>query len=94
MNRFVQMYELDARYDARQSFYGKAHVVVYDDRVILRSYSTDVAMIKDGKIYLNGYYSQTTNRHIKEFARQNGFPYDRKYLDERIDETKKEDITF
>ena len=75
------IYDLDCRYDARQSFYGKAKVEEkqYDNFVcyILYSYGTDVASIErynNGMvIYLyNGKYSQTTTRHQKEFFKQNG----------------------
>lgn len=65
--------ELMPRYDSRASFYGKANVRVEDGKTILKSYSTDVAYIKDGKAYVNGLYSGTTTRHIKEFLLQNGF---------------------
>ena len=93
-NKFLGEYELQARYDSRNSFYGKAHVREYDDCLVLCSYSTDVAMIKDGKFYLNGYYSQTTSRHIREFAKQHGFSHDKKALDECIENTRKEGITL
>ena len=65
------IYELKTRFDSRQSFYGKAHVIVCDngDRY-LRSYSTIVAAVINNKCYCNGIYSQTTTRHTKEFFRQ------------------------
>ena len=71
----VHIYELDARYDARKSFYGKAHVAEYPDgRKVLVSYSTEVAEITaDGKPVIYGKYSQTTTRHQKEFLKQHGF---------------------
>jgi hypothetical protein len=68
-------YELEARYDARASFYGKARVEVNEatgDKALI-SYSTRVAEIKDGKPIVYGTYSQTTMRHIKEFLKQEGF---------------------
>lgn len=65
--------ELMPRYDSRGSFGGKAKVRVEDGKTILTSYTTDVAYIKDGKAYVNGLYSATTTRHIKEFLLQNGF---------------------
>lgn len=68
-----QDYGLEPRYDSRKSFYGKAEVRDEDGKQILRSYNTDVAYIKDGKAVVNGTYSQTTLRHIKEFLKQNGF---------------------
>ena len=70
--------ELSARYDARQSFYGKANELYYEDRVELQSYSTIVACIKDGQAEVYGWYSGTTGRHIKEFLKQHGFRADNK----------------
>ena len=72
-----EIYELFPRYDARASFYGKAHEIEYEDGTIeLRSYSTIVAKInptspQTAEVY--GWYSQTTGRHIKEFLKQHGF---------------------
>jgi len=71
-------HKLDPRYDARASFYGKAQVRTEAGKQILRSYNTDVAYIKDGKAVVNGAYSDTTLRHIKEFLKQNGFEADTK----------------
>lgn len=71
----MQIYELQARYDARQSFYGKAHVIDHENGVIeLQSYETIVARIENGKVVQAdlGVYSQTTNRHIREFLKQFG----------------------
>lgn len=69
--------ELEPQFDRRKSFYGKAHVLRMDDgSIILQSYATQVAVIKDGKLGIRGDYSATTTRHIKEFARQNGFHVD------------------
>ena len=75
-------YDLECRYDARKSFYGKAVVEEYEDNICksycLRSYGTLVAIYTEDKTsnlkqydYL-GKYSQTTTRHQKEFFRQNG----------------------
>lgn len=69
----MEMYELEARYDARASFYGKATVIEKEDCIQLRSYSTIVAEIRGGKATVFGWYSATTGRHIKEFLIQNGF---------------------
>jgi len=66
-------YELRCIHDNRKSFYQKAKVRYEGDRQILKSYSTDVAYIENGKARVNGMYSQTTLRHIKEFLKQNGF---------------------
>ena len=71
------MYELQANFDSRQSFYGKARVEELDNgAAVLTSYNTVVASIRDGKAKVNGTYSQTTLRHIKEFLRQYGFKAD------------------
>lgn len=74
------MYELSCRYDSRKSFYGKAQVETtrntYGQTIDLYSYGTLVASIYDNfdtmkrKYVYNGYYSQTTTRHQKEFFRQ------------------------
>ena len=74
----VKMYgtneeELRVRYDARQSFYKKAYTIEYNNVLYLRSYDTIVAKIENGEAVVNGWYSQTTARHINEFLKQNGF---------------------
>lgn len=72
----MQQYDLSTQYDARASFYGKARVEVADDGTKrLYSYGTHVASILPGRNtpLVLGYYSQTTQRHIKEFLKQNGF---------------------
>lgn len=66
-------YLLNTRYDRRASFYGKALVEERKNITILTSYNTQVAIIKNNKAYINGTYSNTTLRHIKEFLKQNGF---------------------
>lgn len=76
------MYELDCRYDTRQSFYGKAKVEIvrntYEQVQNLYSYGTLVASIIDDfknirrKYIYGGKYNQTTTRHQKEFFKQNG----------------------
>lgn len=68
--------ELRVVYDSRASFYGKANVRYEGNKIILTSYSTDVAYIEDGNAIVNGTYSHTTLRHIKEFLKQNGFKAD------------------
>lgn len=74
-------YELNCRYDARKSFYGKAVVeeIETDENtteLILYSYNTVVARIEKGvnwaEYYYGGKYSQTTKRHQKEFFKQHG----------------------
>jgi len=69
----VHFYELTARYDARQSFYGKAHVIDHGNgKLELQSYNTIVAEIDNGRLIYDklGEYSMTTNRHIREFIKQ------------------------
>ena len=72
-------YDLQARYDSRKSFYGKAVVREYaDGSKELYSYHTLVARINaDGSKNASAEYwaSQTTNRHIREFYRQNGIEW-------------------
>ena len=68
------MKNLETIYDSRNSFYGKAKVEVLENRINLYSYETLVAYIENGAApHVNGDYSQTTLRHIKEFLLQNGF---------------------
>ena len=74
----MELYELQARYDARKSFYGKAMVLEEHDKkeITLLSYQTEVAKIKNGKLYIthdDNDLTYTTLRHIREFARQEGF---------------------
>ena len=64
---------LQTRYDSRASFYKKAKIIEYNKALYLQSYDTIVAKIENGKAIVNGWYSQTTARHINEFLRQNGF---------------------
>jgi hypothetical protein len=76
------MYDLDCRFDSRQSFYGKAKIEItrttYEQTIDLYSYGTLVASIIDNfnsmirKYIYKGQYSQTTTRHQKEFFKQNG----------------------
>ena len=76
------LYELDCRYDTRQSFYGKAQVQVAKNSIEevqnLYSYGTLVANIITNfekgtrKYEYMGQYSATTTRHQKEFFKQNG----------------------
>ena len=76
------LYDLQPQYDSRKSFYGKAKVY-RDDKghLLLMSYATIVAEITDGiatpdgepTVKVNGWYSQTTARHINDFLYQHGF---------------------
>ena len=72
----VKMYELETRFDGRQSFGHKAIVVetgIAEPVKTLFSYETPVAEIKGNKLRLiPAMKSMTTNRHITEFAKQNG----------------------
>ena len=62
-------FNLKPRYDSRQSFYGKAVVMVNDNVLELYSYETRVATFDTDsrKVHLTGAYSMTTARHIREF---------------------------
>lgn len=67
----INNFELDARYDARKSFYGKAKVyAMKDGTFVLVSYSTPVAEAKDGVVTIYGKWSQSTTRHQNEFKKQ------------------------
>lgn len=67
----MRIYELEARFDARKSFYGKAHVIDYENGVLdLQSYDTIVSRCENGNIKELGKWSQTTTRHQKEFRKQ------------------------
>ena len=63
-------------YDSRASFYGKAVIDESNDGTILTliSYETPVATFDrtSGVLDVFDYYSATTARHIREFARQLG----------------------
>lgn len=77
----MMFYELDSRYDARQSFYGKAKVTEERGVKTLYSYDTPVMKInRKGKPVFMNYWdcSQTTLRHCKEFLRQSGYWVDNK----------------
>lgn len=70
------MYELDCRYNSRNSFYGKAQVLEKEGESELYSYGTLVAKVIrnwNETIYkYYGKYSCTTTRHQKEFFKQEG----------------------
>ncbi|HHW90036.1 MAG TPA: hypothetical protein GX745_03940 [Clostridiales bacterium] len=72
-------YYLIPIHDSSQSFYNKAVVEQSKKSLILYSYNTKVAEIKNNKVILNNkiddslLFSNTTLRHIKEFLKQNGF---------------------
>ena len=52
--------------------YAQAKVIIMDNgNIILKSYYTDVAMIRsDGWLTINGLYSATTRRHIGAFVKE------------------------
>lgn len=60
----------------QKSFYGKATThTTTDGTVILTSYATNVAKIKNGKLVrLWGGWSATTQRHINAFCETYGLP--------------------
>ena len=77
-NQLEKIEELKPRYDARQSFYKKAFIGYYTFKngitcKYLKSYNTVVACIFQNQLRIYGGFSQTTARHIREFAHQNGF---------------------
>jgi len=69
--------ELTPIYDNHQSFYGKARVYRRDKVIVLVSYTTEVMRydtISHNLTRLVGQpESATTNRHMREFARQLAF---------------------
>jgi len=65
--------ELIPKNSSRKSFYNKARVRNEEGKIILKSYYTDVAYIKDGVAVVLGVWGGTTTSHIKEFLKQNGF---------------------
>ena len=71
-------YELRPKYENVKSFYRKARVRTENNKLILRSYETDVAFIENGKATVKATYSATTLRHIKEFLKQQGFKAENK----------------
>ena len=67
----MKIYELTARFDARKSFYGKAHVIDHENGIVeLQSYNTIVSRCVNGVVEHLGKWSQTTSRHQREFEKQ------------------------
>lgn len=66
-------YELEPHFATVKSFYGKAKIEKRGNDIQLISYTTHVAGVKNGRPYVNGFYSTTTSRHIKEFFLQMGY---------------------
>lgn len=65
--------DLEPIYSNVKSFYGKAKVLRENGVIKLLSYDTIIATIENGKVHINGFYSQTSTRHLKEFLKQYGF---------------------
>ena len=67
----MRIYELEPRFDARKSFYGKAHIIDYGNGTFeLLCYNTIVSRCINAKVEDLGKWSNTTTRHQKEFRRQ------------------------
>lgn len=66
------MQDLQARYTHVKSHYGKAKVEETATGYKLYSYGTFIASVdKDGSnLFINGQWSNTTMRHIKDFVNQ------------------------
>lgn len=85
------MYAMAARFDKRQSFYGKAMIDECSTKgktvMTLYSYGVPVARFDvDAKKFTlleKWNFSQTTRRHVREFARQN-------YVEDQYEKAKKE----
>ena len=86
------IYYLDARFDRRKSFYGKAQIIETSKTIKLKSYDTIILqyskqtktikfLCRDPRAF-----SQTTNRHINEFLKQftNKTPLSKKEILKRI----------
>ena len=75
----MRSYELVPQYDSRKSFYGKAFVHVDGERRYLQSYKTLTCYVEGGELHrFSGKSlceSATTQRHIREFCKQEGIPY-------------------
>lgn len=51
--------------------YAQAHVEIAEDySTYLFSYTTLVAYVEGGNLYVNGLYSQTTRKHISAFLKE------------------------
>ena len=67
----MRIYALEPRFDARKSFYGKAHIIDHENGTFeLQSYDTIVSRCINGKVEELGKWSNTTTRHQKEFRKQ------------------------
>lgn len=67
----MRIYKLEARFDARKSFYGKAYIIDYENGTFeLQSYNTIVSRCVNGNVEELGSFSNTTTRRQKEFRKQ------------------------
>lgn len=72
----INIYELFPRYNARKSFYGKAHIIETSKTIKLKSYNTIILQYNKQTKTIKFLcrdpwaFSQTTNRHINEFLKQ------------------------
>lgn len=67
----MRIYQLEPRFDARKSFYGKALIIDHENGTFeLQSYDTIVSRCVNGKVEELGKWSNTTTRHQKEFRKQ------------------------
>lgn len=70
------IYNLDARFDRRKSFYGKAQIIETTKTIKLKSYDTIILQLNKQTKQIKFLcrdpwaFSQTTNRHINEFLKQ------------------------
>lgn len=69
----MEIYELNAT--NQKSYYGKALVLENGNTIKLQSYETVVAVFnkKTNVLKINGWYSMTTSKHIKDFAKMCGY---------------------
>lgn len=75
--------ELKPIYSSQKSFGKKANVITEGNQTKLQSYSTIVAVKNGNKIFVKGWYSQTTAIHINEFLQQYGVkPLTKKQMNE------------
>ena len=72
----MEQFELKAIYDNRKQFYGKANILKDNNKIILKSYNTNIleynTKTKNLTFLTNNknHFTQTTNRHINEFLKQ------------------------
>ena len=69
--RAIKTRELTVKYGSQKSYYKKAWIAYYSSGdVDFISYDSVVGGVRDGVVFLNGYYSRTTSIHQYEFIRQ------------------------